>query len=152
MSHSQSHRIQVYTQTCMAQSLRQAYDYWQDQPDYYSTKFFNFSTSFFLQLAQGLQSSLEVTAIHVLDTCPRYRHNNPLSKTQIRDSNKVSCQNTKFARIEGLCSVIRAQAPKFVQMTLLLFRIIFPSLGTYNVTPFSFSFFGPSYIQPKKKS
>ena len=25
----------TYTQTCMAQSLRQAYDYWQDQPDYY---------------------------------------------------------------------------------------------------------------------
>ena len=25
----------IYTQTCMAQSLRQAYDYWQDQPGYY---------------------------------------------------------------------------------------------------------------------
>ena len=35
MSHSQFHGIIAYTQTCMAQSLRQAYDYWQNQPGNY---------------------------------------------------------------------------------------------------------------------
>lgn len=33
MSHSRFHRFKVCTWTCMAKSLRQAYDYWQDQPD-----------------------------------------------------------------------------------------------------------------------
>ena len=32
MSHSQFRRIKTYTETCMDESLRQAYDYWQDQP------------------------------------------------------------------------------------------------------------------------
>ena len=32
MRHSQFHYIEAYTETCMAYSLRQAYDYWQDQP------------------------------------------------------------------------------------------------------------------------
>ena len=32
MSHSQFHSTSGYTQACMAQSLRRAYDYWQDQP------------------------------------------------------------------------------------------------------------------------
>ena len=32
MSHLQFRRIEAYTETCMAKSLRQAYDYWQDQP------------------------------------------------------------------------------------------------------------------------
>ena len=32
MSHSQFHKTRIYTETCMALSLRQAYDYWQDQP------------------------------------------------------------------------------------------------------------------------
>lgn len=32
MSHSQFRHIDAYTETCMAWSLRQAYDYWQDQP------------------------------------------------------------------------------------------------------------------------
>ena len=32
MSHSQFYCVVIYTQTCMAQSLRQAYDYWQNQP------------------------------------------------------------------------------------------------------------------------
>ena len=33
MSHSRFHHVQACTQACMAKSLRQAYDYWQDQPD-----------------------------------------------------------------------------------------------------------------------
>ena len=37
MSHSQFCRIKAYTETCMAYSLRQAYDYWQDQPGYCNT-------------------------------------------------------------------------------------------------------------------
>jgi hypothetical protein len=32
MSHSQFRRVKTYTETCMDESLRQAYDYWQDQP------------------------------------------------------------------------------------------------------------------------
>ena len=32
MSHSQFRCIKTYTETCMDESLRQAYDYWQDQP------------------------------------------------------------------------------------------------------------------------
>ena len=32
MSHSQFRRTKTYTETCMDESLRQAYDYWQDQP------------------------------------------------------------------------------------------------------------------------
>ena len=32
MSHSQFRHVDAYTETCMASSLRQAYDYWQDQP------------------------------------------------------------------------------------------------------------------------
>ena len=32
MSHSQFRRRKTYTETCMDESLRQAYDYWQDQP------------------------------------------------------------------------------------------------------------------------
>ena len=32
MSHSQFRRFKTYTETCMDESLRQAYDYWQDQP------------------------------------------------------------------------------------------------------------------------
>ena len=32
MSHSQFRRAKTYTETCMDESLRQAYDYWQDQP------------------------------------------------------------------------------------------------------------------------
>ena len=35
MSHSQFQSKIIYTYTCMAQSLRRAYDYWQDQPDSY---------------------------------------------------------------------------------------------------------------------
>ena len=35
MSHSRFHHVKACTQTCMAQSLRQAYDYWQDQPGSY---------------------------------------------------------------------------------------------------------------------
>ena len=35
MSHSQFRRVKAYTETCMAKSLRQAYDYWQDQPGFY---------------------------------------------------------------------------------------------------------------------
>ena len=34
MSHSQFRRFKTYTETCMDESLRQAYDYWQDQPGY----------------------------------------------------------------------------------------------------------------------
>ena len=34
MSHSQFRRTEAYTETCMAKSLRQAYDYWQDQPGF----------------------------------------------------------------------------------------------------------------------
>ena len=34
MSHSQLHRVEACAYTCMA--LRQAYDYWQDQPDFQS--------------------------------------------------------------------------------------------------------------------
>ena len=34
MSHSQFRRVKTYTETCMDESLRQAYDYWQDQPGY----------------------------------------------------------------------------------------------------------------------
>ena len=37
MSHSQFRRIEAYTETCMAKSLRQAYDYWQDQPGLYAS-------------------------------------------------------------------------------------------------------------------
>ena len=32
MSHSRFHLIEACTRTCTAQSLRQAYDYWQEQP------------------------------------------------------------------------------------------------------------------------
>ena len=32
MSHSQFRHVKTYTETCMDESLRQAYDYWQDQP------------------------------------------------------------------------------------------------------------------------
>ena len=32
MSHSQFRYAGTYTETCMGQPLRQAYDYWQDQP------------------------------------------------------------------------------------------------------------------------
>ena len=32
MSNSQFHNVEIYTHTCMAESLIQAYDYWQDQP------------------------------------------------------------------------------------------------------------------------
>ena len=34
MSHSQFRCVKTYTETCMAKSLRQAYDYWQDQPGF----------------------------------------------------------------------------------------------------------------------
>ena len=34
MSHSQFRRVKTYTETCMDESLRQAYDYWQDQPGF----------------------------------------------------------------------------------------------------------------------
>ena len=32
MSHSQFRSVQAYNETCMAKSLRRAYDYWQGQP------------------------------------------------------------------------------------------------------------------------
>ena len=35
MSHSQLHRVEACAYTCMAWPLRQAYDYWQDQPGTY---------------------------------------------------------------------------------------------------------------------
>ena len=46
MSHSQFRCIKTYTETCMDESLRQAYDYWQDQPGsirrlYYPHGFYN---------------------------------------------------------------------------------------------------------------
>ena len=34
MSHSQFRCVKTYTETYMAKSLRQAYDYWQDQPGF----------------------------------------------------------------------------------------------------------------------
>ena len=37
MSHSQFRRVKTYTETCMDESLRQAYDYWQDQPGLFIT-------------------------------------------------------------------------------------------------------------------
>ena len=38
MSHSQFRRVETYTETCMAKSLRQAYDYWQDQPGFFKSR------------------------------------------------------------------------------------------------------------------
>ena len=59
MSHSQFYYVVIYTQTCMAQSLRQAYDYWQNQPG---------TTYYFLKLIKKYTQLASISIIIILDS------------------------------------------------------------------------------------
>ena len=148
MSHSQSHRIQVYTQTCMAQSLRQAYDYWQDQPDYYALNFIPSTASFHLtQLTQlqlfQLPSSPRLLHFRLKNFFPLKKWNNPPQEARLPSAREPFVRTQLCHGREGLCSCLRPEALKICADQNTSFSHYFPLIGTYNVTPFSFSLWVP---------
>ena len=119
MSHSQFRRIKTYTETCMDESLRQAYDYWQDQPGS-------------IRRCQGRNPvhQLSIEEISIMVNYPtltcltarfRYRMLDESYRTHLAGRN---CSNPNFVTIRHNC-----MTATFAKATILPLRIpITPSV------------------------